>query len=375
MQSHLYITSIHLLIFLQLICCLIYPNIYSIENHPILAKYFNLTVEEDIQFCGSKWKELQDHIIYLQEIFHPKHNWDEKVIRLSQSESESQSWNETEYLLDENFMHISNQGLRRFVIASENSGVNDRLMGILTSFYAALLSNRTFHILRYDKEPGRTIVASFHAALNENKIKWHISEKRHSMKYARLTQYIRSRVNNKDIATIIYYDGDPLFHPWFNEHHPLTNSVIFGPIPTVIFQSNRGNTYHLFKDSEFKQTLAELTGNMPPEFAARCAFHFLFKPNHETLTRSYRDSITLTLPNVVTIGIQIRVGDEVYFRDQSEERFSNISYPYFANFFNCAEYIESTMIAKEYDLSHTKVLWYFMSDSMQLKINAKKRYV
>ena len=67
-------------------------------------------------------------------------------------------------------------------------------------------------------------------------------------------------------------------------------------------------------------------------------------------------------------GIQIRVGDYVF--DNPYSQFLNNT-AYFQYFFICAEYLEKQILSEQ---PHKKVLWYFLSDSFELRLDVKKQY-
>lgn len=70
----------------------------------------------------------------------------------------------------------------------------------------------------------------------------------------------------------------------------------------------------------------------------------------------------------MSIGIQIRVGDEVF--DHGAVKTLATSY-YFQNFFGCVNDIEKNILTTKPD---AKFLWYLISDSLPLKKEAKAKY-
>ena len=93
------------------------------------------------------------------------------------------------------------------------------------------------------------------------------------------------------------------------------------------------------------------------------------------------------LDSLSIVGIQIRAGDQVF---EKEEQFLN-NIAYFQNFFHCAEYLEEQILLESSAIpplpthhSHRnndkqtkkkkKIIWYLISDSYQLRVDAQMKY-
>lgn len=133
---------------------------------------------------------------------------------------------------------------------------------------------------------------------------------------------------------------------------------------TVVVVSNRGHVWDLFDNPVHKRALME-TG-LRPDTAVACAFRFLFRPRPEVRDMFQSTWDALTDPAALTIGIQIRVGDNVL-------KGGNASAPdppweSLAPYFACAAEIERTR-----GQPGQTVLYYLMSDSLAVRRLAKRR--
>jgi len=277
---------------------------------------------------------------------------------------------------------------RFFVSASSGSGTTDRLVGLLTGFYAALLSNRSFLIMTYSD------AVPWDVALDNPFVNLTLSEKEYKVT---LTD-INARRNDSQVAALIYDNGEPLFTEGYREQDPAGTYLIMADNPKkVIHSSNRGNIYNLLKDSPYSTYLQSL--GIVPRFGVYCAFHFLFRPKQEVLelARPYTSQL-LADKDTIKIGIQIRTGDIANFWHKEWGKpvinFTVNSTAYYENFFECALFLENkyenpnvnvNTAAAAIDNSSgsssdvggkrkRKVLWYLMSDSLPLRISAKKLF-
>ena len=95
---------------------------------------------------------------------------------------------------------------------------------------------------------------------------------------------------------------------------------------------------------------------------------FLFRPLPEILGMITKDIQRLRDPATFSIGIQIRLGDEVFSGTSTD---MDLSRPEIAQYFLCAEQIEESLprVLKEH-----RILWLLISDSIRLREAAYAMY-
>lgn len=173
-----------------------------------------------------------------------------------------------------------------------------------------------------------------------------------------------AQVSFPNMEKIYFRDSDPIFHPRNNNK---SLDLLLGDTEIIWFNSNRGYSYHLIKDSPYGAKLREYGIN--PVYSVHCAFHYIFRPNDDLLEMSAPITQPFLDKSTIKIGIQIRTGDDHMWEDT---KLTVNSSKYYENFFNCAKHLEETRIAKEHP--GKKVLWYFISDSLDLKRDAVSKF-
>eukprot|EP00878_Enallax_costatus_P034099 GHUV01037724.1.p1 GENE.GHUV01037724.1~~GHUV01037724.1.p1 ORF type:complete len:222 (-),score=30.36 GHUV01037724.1:334-999(-) len=103
------------------------------------------------------------------------------------------------------------------------------------------------------------------------------------------------------------------------------------------------------------------------ENAFMCGFFYLCKPNSAVTTLYERYWEGMSDPDVLKIGIQVRLGDWVFSSDQAPDVSKLLASA--ANHLDCAQKIE-----KVYALPGQRVIWYFMSDSLDLSKAVQQKY-
>ena len=99
-----------------------------------------------------------------------------------------------------------------------------------------------------------------------------------------------------------------------------------------------------------------------------CSMKFLFGPRPDMLENILPELRRIKEPNTLTIGIQIRMGDQVF---SGGDTLVNVSKPEIAQFFSCAQQIEDSLPQA---LWHHRVLWLLVSDSASLREAAVLEY-
>ncbi|KAG5185476.1 hypothetical protein JKP88DRAFT_254960 [Tribonema minus] len=136
-------------------------------------------------------------------------------------------------------------------------------------------------------------------------------------------------------------------------------------------------TRHIDDDPSLTQHLEEdykqlLDMGLLPETAFACAFRFLFKPNAavEKAMESQFRRLLKAPPEVLTIALQVRVGDNVLESGDLQARDDvSLQADYLRGFTDCA-----SEIAAARGFPNDKVLWLLATDSQELREAAQQQY-
>eukprot|EP01038_Epipyxis_sp_PR26KG_P004618 gene4618-6496_t len=270
----------------------------------------------------------------------------------------------------------SHQDNPRLLIQTVRAGgFNDRLVGVITGFYAALLSKRMYIIRAY----GGYI--PFEAAFDYSSYNWSANNMQSnivdivaapSVDQDGFPTYdipeMNSSFRNVNATWINMMQRTPLFS---SDTDPKVVDTILSDKTNILFESNRGGTYELFTRSNYSRKITSITGIHEPQFCIYYAFYFLFKPNHHVIHLAKPYSSQLADKNTLKIGIQIRVGDKVWKKNYSP--FINSSH-YYENFFHCANWIEKNNLSVANGQQKRNVKWYLISDSLSIRQDAKRIY-
>ena len=243
---------------------------------------------------------------------------------------------------------------RMLIFKSPNSGVTDRLMGLITGFYAAVLSQRVFLVT--DWWTYRDVQVDLSHALA-----WaHINLTLPGDMEAHI------RPPRSEYVHLNYINSEPLFSPKADAQQKIDITTLFSTAAndsTILYESNRGNTLALL------QARGAVLGIHPP-YGLYCAFHFLFSPKPEVVDIMRPLYAALSDEHVVKLGLQIRSGDHGY----SFPTTTTIgSQPYFGNFFSCAQTVE-TSLKQQLPPEQRPHKLFLISDSKSLKIDAALMY-
>jgi hypothetical protein len=263
------------------------------------------------------------------------------------------------------------------VIYQDGQGANDRLTSLITGFYAALLSDRaikfTFYLGKFFIHSPLTIMIDmladtppFQLAFDTPYLNVTSDDKFHRLIAEKVQE--NKKVKDKDFVVMGYRDSYPLFHPQ-SKIDEFNIPALLGPSKHIIFNSNRGYTFHLLNSSTHGEKLRTLY-NINPFYGFYCAFHFLFRPNDKVVEYAKPYIATIKDKNIIKIGIQIRAGDEHIGNGDQLKLSSDY---YYQNFFSCAEIIERDVI-KHSNPTGKEVKWFLISDSLSLKKDAKRIY-
>lgn len=256
---------------------------------------------------------------------------------------------------------------RYLVMVTVEAGFSDRMIGVLTGFMFALLTNRAFQIITYGSLP------RFEAAFTAPNIDWSRPKdpdyliNNLKFTYRRVRGYIGNRSYGSNVDTKRYWpmylindDAQNSFYSYDNvSNYPLNHS----DVETVFMASNRGRIVQLFNNPYHQSAL--LSMGLRPETAPRTIWNFLFAPNQFVNRAMAREFTALKSTEILKIAINIRVGDHVF----SPEGDKKTELEPFLTYFTCASQIESFAKTK-----NRQVIWYVTSDSLRLRQLAKTRY-
>ncbi|GAQ83628.1 hypothetical protein KFL_001550180 [Klebsormidium nitens] len=221
----------------------------------------------------------------------------------------------------------------------EKTGLADKLTGIITEFYYALLTRRAFQITHGNQPP-------FEAAYDAPFINW-----------TRPNDFVEP---NGPFWGLVNMDEDSveIFRTQDLREFPEGTA----DAETVYIQSNRGRTHVLFDNPFHRQQL--LDWGLRPDTAFACAYHYLFSLTDRISPEMKREiSVLEGAKDALKIGIMVRVGDHVFKGDDDtplETAAADLA---------CVEQIEENRLR-----SGQQVLWYFLSESLTLRQKVKERY-
>jgi hypothetical protein len=213
---------------------------------------------------------------------------------------------------------------RHLIAIVDDSNLYNMVIGIITSFYLAYLSNRALQILSVRP-------VSFNDYFHYPNINMMITNKKFENELkdfqndnVQSFSSIRSVSAKVDSDYMLYSPGEDTKYM----------DTIFGNTSAYVTSRNRyGYSYMLAKDSNFSEIFRKL--HLNPYYGFSCAFHYLFKPKDRLLRITYPYSSELlnstTDVNLIRIGIEIKVDDS---SGQIIDFVLNSSY-YFQNFFHC----------------------------------------
>jgi hypothetical protein len=258
------------------------------------------------------------------------------------------------------------------VSVAVEAGLADRLTGMVTQLWLAVLSRRAIAALTYGDLPG------FGAACDAPHFDWLQPPPGLPPDAVDPLKYTYRGVRG--------YGGDRSYPPSVNgsEYHPLyminagdlkwmetTNLSRLpekGPeTPYVISSSNRGRSYAIANNPYHKATFAER--GVPPDDAFMCGFFWLCWPN--AAVQAYYQQFWEPLSDraALKIGLQIRTGDGVFRGEAVSDAAKAAALSRGASYFECAQGVEDL-----HKLPGQKVIWFINSDSVVLRIAAKEKY-
>lgn len=247
---------------------------------------------------------------------------------------------------------------RLTVSVAVETGIADRIVGIMSQFYYSLISNRALQIQRTGNLP------MLEAAFDYANVNWtspfYPAELYEHVRVHHQGQRIPPPTVNTSMYSHVYHvNVDPVD---FFVKSNLSNLPSGYDTPFVFFASNRGKVYRLFQNPFHLKHLHAIGLTPPTAFA--CAFTYLFKPNAAVMSIARPLIDQLMDSDVLKIGIQVRTGDHMITSN------SSVDIARFSAFFSCAAEIEKTRKTHE----NQRVIWYVISDSLTFRAAVKAQY-
>jgi hypothetical protein len=261
---------------------------------------------------------------------------------------------------------------RYLVSVAVEAGLADRLAGLMTHFWHAVLTNRAFTTIAYGSVP------SFSAMCDRPFIDWTTKpaqvpdEAIEPLKFTYMGErgypghkrFLPASLDPKTYQMLYLVNG-PSRNLTVYQNSNISSMLTPDPA-YLLASSNRGRTWAMANNPHHKQQFWGY--GVPPEEAFMCGFFFLCSPVSaiQQYYKKYWDA--LQEPGVLKIGIQIRLGDGV-FKGAEKEQDAEETLRVGAEWFECAKRLE-----KAYAAPGQKVVWYLNSDSQQVRKAAKAVY-
>ncbi|BGP35475.1 hypothetical protein JCM10296v2_007313 [Rhodotorula toruloides] len=132
--------------------------------------------------------------------------------------------------------------------------------------------------------------------------------------------------------------------------------------PWIKFYTNRGMIYRSFKYKHLQKSINRL--GLEPTTAFACISEYLFKPKPPVLDLITQYTSVLALPTIFSVGIHIRTGDQS-MRDEVYDKVNTVKRH--IAFFRCARELGETYARKD-----QKVVFFLITDSQHLKQDAQR---
>jgi len=293
-------------------------------------------------------------------------------------------WQEQYTLLHREIESSSNK--KYLILDAWKNGWGDRLTQIVSGFYIALLSKRSFKIIGIDLED----------IFEKPNIDWSISKEELEMLEA-----------NNSVKKLYYTEFEK--EQW-NEGFLYTNFTSnYEDIDALVYRIQNGKLQRIFENVFHKQQLYEM--GIRPDTAFGCAFEYLFKPKPDIIEivqnayeemkikRNYyighnsfdfsRGKNYLPFDNgeePLRIGLQIRLGDNTFSETGSFVCSDDVLlFNQVRQFFECAKELENEILQKPFnkdknslstqtEKKERKVYWLLLTDCKILREAAKKEW-
>ena len=299
------------------------------------------------------------------------------TLRIGNSFCEESSWEISEcgnWQKHYTDLHKSiTQGLspKRFLVSVPlKGGLADTIIGIVSQFLFALLTERAFLRLNLDfldevfVSPNINLNVSFvipllyqHMWNNECK-----EIKRNVVQFNNSNYYIMCATNNYTFMNHIYTATN--FSTLPMDHRD---------IEVILFSSNRGRIISIFQNPFYRKTL--LNYGLRPETCFACLFHYLFRIRNNTVcnTISCQNVKSALLQKksegVIIIGIQLRFPDITFLSNSFFYRRRKVAFSFYTkHFFDCANQYATSLESTQ------KYIFFLVSNSLLIRKIASRKY-
>ncbi|ORX86729.1 hypothetical protein BCR32DRAFT_324811 [Anaeromyces robustus] len=270
------------------------------------------------------------------------------------------------------------------IIDASNCGWGDRLIQIVSGFYVALLSKRSFKIIGVDLEK----------VFEKPNIDWTLDKKE-----------LERLQKSKSIKELNYLDKK-----YYEEGFLYTNFTSnYENYEALKYRIQNGKIVTIFENVFHKKQLYEM--GLRPDIAYGCAYEYLFKPkpNVMNIVSEYYNDMEIKrdyymsqkeyesnskidyLPSndePIRIGIQIRTGDNVFNQDESNYcKEDAINMKNIKQYFDCAQSIEDDIFKTPYNkpegslsmqsdkkMEKRKIYWFLITDCKLIREQAKEKW-
>lgn len=290
---------------------------------------------------------------------------------------------------------LAGRSLQRYSVAVlAPTGLADKLLGIVATFYYALLTDRAFQIF----EGTGPHAIPFEVAYQQVNINWTASLD--YAYYIRHSEGIESRAPSHTYKYQNFLHQKNTFDLLLSKWDGTSES---DAVDVVLTMGNRGISQNMFQNSKIAARLSEM--GLMQETAFGCAINFLFslrpeveqmlavemailsqshhlffahaiesgtdeKPVATTSKESISDQQVSQIQDeaprtgILTIGIQIRLGDGAFNSESTDWTLVEKM-----GFFKCAQQIED-----RHRLQNQQVVWYLISDSQIVRKTAQQQF-
>ncbi len=258
---------------------------------------------------------------------------------------------------------------KKTLVAVPNlSGMADRVIGFVTTFLIAYLTDRVFQIGERSPLP-RMNVAFISPYINWTRVEdepWLIEPLMHK---AKVRNYNDTVLASKKYFAVNTIDDWKLQDKFLRQN---LNDLIGRDVETTLLVINRGKTIRMFENTNHVEKLKH-TG-LTQNNAFGCIATYLLQPrleNFQLVPSEMFMSMTDPSDSVLKIAIQIRAGD--WYLENSKH---DIDIKQYSAYFNCAKQIELFALADTNDTktSYKSVIWYLVTDSLPLREATIKEY-
>lgn len=233
-----------------------------------------------------------------------------------------------------------------------SSGLADTLIGTITVFLFALLTDRAFQVwhpeLRLEDAYSQPSVNWTHAPADEGStVRWMLTP----LGASEQPKYFTA-------DEMAWFDATVLDALRFKDP-----AEVSGGAPHIEFVTHFGLVLPLFDNPFVRRRLYQM--GLRPDTAFGCAFNYLFEPHAEVLKPYAAILREVSNPHILKIGVHIRLGDEVFGNDTLSEHLIAKADP----FLDCAQQIESSLA-----VHGQPVKWILFSDSTALRQHIRAAY-